>query len=264
MTANDATTLVCPNCASTNTAIGGSGSAICTDCAHLWDPGDVEYPPTPIYVPPVQATVEEVFGPENVVEPFHVEARDGFPLTPATMADAERVGTLGDELDQLVGGIATLEGGQTAEVIAFSIHDSVLVKLATGDLEEVPLADVVRIMPPVVIPDPVIIPDEVGGMPADMQLALTLAQVIIRAGCESVTGTGASVTPGVPPVGYLPADEALHTVVERAAGLAVGMLIEAFELDVDAILRFVGAVDESAEVATETTEVEDESSTSDE
>lgn len=286
MTTNDATTLVCPNCASTNTAIGGSGSAICTDCAHLWNPNDVQYPPTPIYVPPLQATVEEVFG--TPADDDNEPKWERYPPTSEGLAQYRRDGnSIADahwfqlhkatpvEVDPdaynyetekalLVGGVATLEGGQVATVVAFTGSETVIVALSTGDLQEVPMSDVERIMPPIVIPDPVVIPDDVDAMPADMQLALTLAQVIIRAGCESVTGTGASVTPGVPPVGYLPADEALHSVVERAAGLAVGMLIEAFGLDVDAILRFVGAVDESAEVATETTEVEDESSTSDE
>lgn len=239
MTATEQTPLVCPKCSGTNTAIGGSGSAICTDCAHLWNPADPVIPPTPTPQPFGLAPVHEVFGPDAYT------GRDVEAFDPA---DA-------------VGGIATLEGGQTAEVVSFTPYDHLIVRLSTGDLERVPIGDVLRIMPPVVIPEPVAIPANENELAPDLQLAISLARVIIRAGCESVNGTGEQITPGVPPTGYLPADTELHEVVERAAGLAVGMLLEVLEADIDAVLTWVGAVDDHTEVATETTEDASDTST---
>lgn len=233
MTATDVPALVCPVCGNTNIAIGGSGNAICTDCTHMWNPAD----------------------PQPVPPAFDIEVPGAMAITPATLADADRVGALEDELAQLEGGVATLEGGQTATVVTFKWPESVVVELGNGDLQIVPLDAVQRIMPPIVIPDPVDVPDTVDALPADLQLALELARTIIRAGAESVEGSGANVTPGMPPIGYLPADPELLPVIERAAGIAVGMLIERFELDVDEILVYAGAVREQDQVATETTEV---------
>lgn len=240
MTATDAQPLVCPTCGSTQTAIGGSGNAICTECTHMWNPAD----PAPITTSLATAAAHDDW--------------DGLTLLQA----AGNPETAADILSELEGGIATLEGGQVATVVTFKWPDSVVVELSTGDLQIVPLADVQRIMPPVVVPEPVDVPDTVDAMPPDMQLAFELAKVIVRAGAESVEGTGANVTPGMPPVGYLPADPELLPVIERAAGLAVGMLIEAFELDVDEILVFAGAVATETETATETTEVASESDAS--
>lgn len=228
MTATDAAPLACPYCASTNTTIGGSGSAMCLDCATMWDPADAD---------PVNA-------------PREVSIIDG-QLVAGVEALTTELRGLAEELEgDMVGGVATLEGGQTGEVVAFAPDGDVIVKVASGDLLHVAIGDVERIMPPVVIPEPVAMPDTIAAAPPDMVLALTLAQTIIRAGCESVNGSGENVTPGVPPVGYLPTEPELHAVVERAAGLAVGMLIEVFELDVEAILEWVGAVSESDDEAT--------------
>lgn len=232
MTATDAGPLVCPNCQGTNTAIGGSGSAICTDCAHLWNPNDAQPKPIAPLAPFGLPPVEEVFG-----------------RLPADIAAVER-----EHHEDYIGGIATLEGGQTGEVVAFRGMEAIIVRLDSGDLVEVPLTDVERIMPPVVIPEPAVQPDTVDELAPDLQLAMQLAQVIIRAGCEAVNGTGSDITPGVPPTGYLPPDIELISVIETAAGLAIGMLLEVLEADIDKVLVWVGAVDDETEVATETTE----------
>lgn len=235
-----ATPSACPNCASRNTTIGGSGAAMCLDCATMWDPADAPAPSV------LAAAIDPTVDLERDLEALQAEV------------DADAAQLLAD----LVGNVATLEGGQTGEVVAFDPNDDVIVRLDSGDLVHVPLGDVTAMRAPVVIPDPVATPDDVDSAPPDMLLALTLAQTIIRAGCESVHGSGEHVTPGVPPVGYLPADPELHAVVERSAGLAVGMLIEMFELDVDQILEWVGAVSDEEIQGDPTTEVASEQHTS--
>lgn len=241
MTVAEPTPIVCPQCGGTNTGIGASGSAICRDCAHLWNPDDPHAPAAPVVAPFAMAPADEVF------------LVDDIPIAdvPPEMQES------------MVGGGAVLEGGQVATVVSFTEHDTVVVRLSTGDLEEVPLADVERIMPPVIVPEPAVIPDDVEGFAPDVTLAVTLAKLIVRAGVESVNGTGEDVTPGMPPVGYLPADPELHEVVERAAGLAVAMLVDLFALDVDTILVAVGATTETPDQGDPQTEVTNESDTSD-
>lgn len=238
MTAVDTTKPTCPNCGSGETAIGGSGNAICTACLHMWMPGQSPEPPTTGHVDPPAASP------------------DGL----AAIAAAGDPETLADVLDGLTGGVATLEGGQLATVVAWKWPEVVIVELGTGDLQAVDLGNVERILPPVLDVTPVDVPETVDDMPPEIRAALELAKIIIRAGAESVEGTGANVTPGMPPTGYLPSERDMFPVIERAAGLAVGILIEQFELDVDEILTFVGAVEEAPEVATETTEEPDDTS----
>jgi hypothetical protein len=235
MTATDPAPIACPNCASTQTTIMGSGAAICTDCATTWDPADA----------PAPSVLAAAIAADHEFE-AEVEA-----LTEQVNADA------GLLLADLVGNMATLEGGQTGEVVAFDPNDDVIVRLDSGDLVHVPLADVIAMREPVAIPEPIALPDDPAELPADVRLSIELAQTIIRAGCESVNGTGEHVTPGVPPIGYLPGAPELHQVIERAAGLAVGMLIEMFELDVDVILEWVGATSEEATQGDPTTEETD-------
>lgn len=221
----------------------------------MWDPANPSDAVAPRIEPFAMAPVEEVYGKTspNVGRNADVLVETAETLDRARSDDDPD--TYADRFDTLIGGIATLEGGQVTEVVSFTTHDSVIVRLSTGDLEDVDLNDVQAIVPPVVVPDPAVLPETVDGLAPDAQLSLTLARLIIRAGCESVNGTGADVTPGVPPVGYLPVEPDLHNVIERAAGLAVGMLIEVFELDVDAILEWVGAVHDETDQGDQTTEV---------
>lgn len=235
---------------------------MCLDCGSMWDPAESQLSPPPVIEPFGMAPVDEVYGELARLAAADAPDSDNIADVSAWLHASGNHDTYEERIESMVGGSATLDGGQVAEVVSFTSSETVIVRTVSGDLAEVPIGDVLRIMPPVVIPEPVAVPDTIDAAPPDMLLALTLAQTIIRAGCESVHGSGEHVTPGVPPVGYLPAEPELHAVVERSAGLAVGMLIEMFELDVDAILEWVGAVSESDDSGNPTTEVASEQLTS--
>jgi len=258
----DPSPLVCPSCHSDNTNIGASGSAICRDCAYLWDPDNPALPPTPVLPPFQLPPVDEVFSPALNDVTFGGPASEATDDVVAWLDGAGNPDTYEERVASLMGGGAVLEGGQVATLVAWTDNATVIVRLGNNDLEEVQLSDVQRIMPPVIIPEPAAIPDEPDGFAADMLLAIELAKVIVRAGCEAVTGTGTDVLPGLPPTGYLPSDPDLHPVIERAAGLAVGMLVEQFKLDVDAILEWVGAVSEEVTEGDQQAEVTDAQQTS--
>lgn len=249
-------TLLCPKCGSGNTTLGGSGNGMCADCSHYWDPSDpatvVDLAPQPFAMAPT----EEVY-PESVA---HLMAGDMVESARADLSaqapPVEPDGSWRDAMTDYIGGTAVLEGGQVAVVISFTESDEVVVRLSNDDIELVPFDNVQRIMLPPEPVEQVAIPDDSEGLPADIALSLKLAALIVRAGVESVNGTGENVTPGFPPIGYLPVEPELHEVIERAAGLAVALLIEHFEMDTDEILQAVGATSEASEEATTTTEDE--------
>jgi hypothetical protein len=191
-------------------------------CGHMWDPADRSKPF--VLAPPAfaMAPVDEVFGAPGI-------RPDDIPL---------------DDLVAHVGGEIVLEGGQRGYVTEIVDDDHIEVQLPDDRVEVVNLSDVTAMhLPPraVEIPDD---DDATLALAPDLQVALQLAQLIIRAGCESVNGTGETIAPGIPPVGYLPADPDLFPVVERAAGLAVAMILELLDADVDAVLLAVGATSE--------------------
>lgn len=237
MTVTDTTTPRCPKCLSGNTMVGAAGVGRCFDCTHEWDPA-TEVAPEPLAVEPfAMAPIEDVYGPDDAVTDW-----DGI-----------------HDPDALIGGTARLEGGQVATVNAFPDADHVHVTLNDGRDEIVPMSDVERITPRAsaavveaaddahdAVGNVIDVPDLSVVSPAvetlddyddQVQMTVTLAQLIVMAGVSSVEGSGADVYPVAPPQGFLPDDPALMPVIEQAAAMAVGMLIVNLHLDVDAIVH---------------------------
>lgn len=203
-----------------DTAIGASGNGLCFACSHTWDPS-VPQPEPPARVEPT---------PANVVEE-HPEPFGG--------VKDDRTGV---ELHELIGGTATLEGGQVATVISFTEDDRVIVRLRNDDLQDVSLADVERIVPPLPPVVEVAVEIDENDPPPGIAAVLHLAKLIVKAGIASVRNEGGQAVPAVPPVDWLPKDRAMFPVVEQACAVAVGMLITTFELDPADLLGMIGDV----------------------
>lgn len=120
--------MICPQCRTPNTMITADGTALCFECRFEWNPNELVAGPSPIIQPFAMATVEEVFGPPPGVE-----------LEPAPF-----------EIDDLLGQVATLEGGQQALIIGTDGFGPLTVVTATGHELTVPLSDVVAVVP---VPD---------------------------------------------------------------------------------------------------------------
>lgn len=225
MSSTDVPTLVCPKCGATSTTIMGSGNAACMACAYMWDPSDPAVPfvlaPAPFGMAPVDEVFDTSSHPANV---------------PANL-----------DLADHVGGRVVLEGGQEGFVLGVVDPETIEVILPDDRVEHVPLDVVVSMFPPPPVAPAPTSEDELGKLAPDLHLALDMARIIIRAGCESVHGTGETITPGLPPSGYLIDDPDVFPVVEQAAALAVGIILELLDADIDAVLLAVGAVGETAE-----------------
>ena len=255
MTAPGPTTLQCPKCYEQHVMIGASGAAICPDCAHTWNPDNPLEAATPRPAPFGLPTTDEVFGTlENGTTPSleqHLTVDDGLAYIEAT-TDPE---TFADRQSEFVGGAVVLEGGQVATLVAWTYDDGVVVRLATNDLEKVHLNDVQRIMPPIPDVEPVQLPETEDELTPDLALALRLARVIVGAGCESLYRRDRLGVAELPPTGFLPTEPELLPVIEQACGLAVAMLVEAFELNPDDVIAWADIEAPEVQEATETTEV---------
>lgn len=212
--------------------LGAAGVGRCFDCSHEWDPTA----PAPEPVPSLAQEATDDFAAELV------------ELIASTEAEATAL------LDELIGGTARLEGGQVAQVVSFPSTETVELLLNDGRTEVVNLSDVDRITPrsDVVIEAPPI--ETVEDYAPEVQMSLTLAELILKAGIASVDMVDGVPQPGLPPVGYLPEEPDLIPVIEQAAALAVGMLIVNLSLDPALILAAIGDPQDPQE-ATDTPEV---------
>lgn len=232
VSAPGASALRCPNCGSEHVSIGASGNAICPDCGHLWLPTDAP-------IPEVLAPVPDVLTSDDGLA--YVEAAGN----PETYADRQA---------ELIGGAVLLEGGQLTELVAWTDDEGVVVRLGNNDLEKVALADVERIMPPIPEVEPVQLPETEDELSPDLALALKLARVIVGAGAESLYRRDRAQIAELPPTGFLPTEPELLPVIEQACGLAMAMLIEAFELDADDVIAWADIESETTDVAATDTE----------
>lgn len=240
MTAPGPTVLQCPHCYETHASIGASGNAICPDCGHLWDPSDPLQQATPRPTPFGLPTADEVFGaPENGTE----------APTGDTCADSDLGQQLGEargaplpafDPAEWVGGVAILEGGQHATIVSFADNETLIVRLANNDLEQVKLADTTSMLPPIPDVEPATLPESEDELTPDLALALRLARVIVAAGAESLYRRNVEGIAELPPTGFLPTEPELLPVIEQAVGMAMAMLIEAFELDPADVIAFAG------------------------
>ncbi len=227
------------------------------------------------------APTDDVFGPSSTADAIRQQVLDTAAavgldgdkllaeadalaeLTPDDgLAYVEAVGnsdTYAERRAEFVGGAVVLEGGQVAELVAWTDSDGVVVRLSNDDLEEVKLSDVERMMPPIEEVEPVALPESEADMAPDLALALQLARVIVGAGAESLYRRDRLGVAELPPTGFLPTEPELLPVIERACGLAMAMLIEAFELDADDVIAWADIERGSDEEAAPTTEgIEDE------
>lgn len=206
--------------------VGASGMGLCFECSNQWDPTGAQA----IVVDPAN---EEVLRTHNGL------------LWARNAGDPE---TFTERMESLEGGTAILEGGQVGTVVTFKGSTHVVVELSTGDIEVVPVEHVERVTPP---PPPVVevpVSEADPNAAADIEMTMLLASIIVKAGIASVTGSGDDVTPGVPPSEFLPTDPELMPVIERAACVAIGMMITTFKLDPDVMLAALeGPEDVSAE-----------------
>lgn len=240
MTAPHPSGLVCPQCGGVDTSVGGSGNGMCFECAYTWDPA-VEHGTARDAVAPFgMAPVEEVFGDRPPRRPVDLDTGKVWPEGMGDAMLAEDVDTYNDRLAELVGGVATLEGGQTAIVVTFTDDERVVVTLATGDTEVVPLSDVERIVPPA---PPAVEPVEVeveAEPPVEMQAMMLMASKILEAGVKASYALTQSETLIDVPTGYLPEEPALWSIVEQACVVAIGMLIDATDMDAEAVALWFG------------------------
>jgi hypothetical protein len=277
VTATDQQPQACPQCGNRNTTVGASGNAMCLDCAHMWDPKNAAANVVPLLAPFAMAPVEQVYDPlddpivagfipgsdtwgtaeEVARHPSNVPARavdDQFAAELEAFT-AEQRDSARMSLDAHVGGRVVLEGGQEGFIIYVVEGDRIVVQLPDDREELVALEDVVSMFLPPATPDIPDSPDALDALAPDLRAALELARLIIRAGVESVNGTGETITPGLPPSGYLDVPYEMFPVVEQAAALAVAMILELVDADVDAVLLAVGAVREASDEGDPQTEV---------
>lgn len=117
--------MICPACRSENTMTTSDGGALCFECRNEWDPTQLVAGPAPVIAPFAMASVEEVFGPPPGVE-----------LDPPPF-----------EMDDLLGQIATLEGGQQMLITETDGFGPITGVTPSGDTLHVPLSDVVSVVP---------------------------------------------------------------------------------------------------------------------
>lgn len=165
----------------------------------------------------------------NDEQPTAVERLLAHTVDPETYADYQA---------EMVGGIATLEGGQIAQVVTFTDDDRVVVTLATGDTEVVDLSDVVRIVPPAPEPEPEPEPEVDDAPDVELQAAMVMAANIIDAGVKAAYTIEHPDSLVDVPTNFLPDDPAMWEVVEKACAVAIGMLIDATDDTPETIAAF--------------------------
>lgn len=217
MTATEPTPLVCPQCGSVNTSVGGSGSGMCFECAHMWDPASVVALPRVPIEPFQMLPVEEVFGPPMQDAGSTPAPTDVVPVQSSPDPTAPADVPLPADFPPSWEGLRLFrEAGGT---ISDEHWWSEIMGGPADNLDPVP--------PPA--PEP---PPEVGAV-------MMIAAEILAAG---VTAAYTMETPGAvltPATGYLPDDPDLLPIIEQACAVAIGMLLEEFEIDaLDAAERY--------------------------
>lgn len=286
MTATDPAPLLCPTCRSHDTMVGVGGNGLCFACSHTWDPTRVVAGPAPAVQAapePTDDDVQDPYAESNAAMVDAVESKLADELEQFTAGiDAEIAGRMAE----MVGGVATLEGGQVGTVTYVYAEDqTVQVELGDGRFEIVPWSDLVRITPkiePAALAPAGLVDELAGGgdTPATVEppvgaatdepplaaLVLTgeLAALIVKAAVASPDTYQADGFKAYPPAGFLPATRDLFPVVEQAAVTAVRGLIAVFELDPDVILTAIyGEAYEPTQGDQTTTEVTGEPSSPD-
>lgn len=173
------------------------------------------------------------------------------------LADAEMVAEIENIIDEsnasademlaaMLGGVATLEGGQIGVVLGFPDDDHVTIELRNGEIVNVDYGDVESIVmaerSPVAAS--VDVDDDTAG--AIAQADMTIAGLILKAGVATVRGVGDTAELGTPPEGYLPADADMFPIVERGAATAAALLIMVCQVDTDALLARIATWEANA------------------
>lgn len=244
------------------------GNALCFACRHEWNPAQVVAIPRPTVEPAPTATVDrppgkllpddehwrdataetvaDVLGPPAGYIPDELaRARETIDELDAAAADvdADDAQAL---LDSMIGGTATLEGGQYARVIDFPDEDHVLVELSGGEQVTVELGDVDRIMPPAPAADP-----ELDAAAEAWKVALaagvsTMTMLMLKAAVAAVDVDDDGARLGNIPEGFLPSDAEMFPIIETAVVHALASLIITYGIDPAAILASVDAYEASA------------------
>lgn len=241
MTATVPVPLVCPACRSTSTMVGVEGNGLCFDCRHTWNPAEVTALPLET-VPPAVPVIDEIAAEEVWDEdPVTGDMRQMDPTT------LEWLDKQPHDAPDLYAFDPTWEGLEAYRAVGGAIRDETWWEVRMG----APATDV----------DPV--PSMLDGIADTVQVTVMLAELIVKAGISSVTGSGEDVVPGVPPTNYLPDDPTLHHVIEAAAAMAVGMIITTLHLDVDLILAGLGGITYEETEGDQQTEDSNDASSSD-
>lgn len=239
MTVPVPSSLICPECGDGDTMHTADGGALCFACRHEWNPAEVVAIPLDRLGVTAVLTVADVLGPPAGIDDLIID-------TP-TVDDAHVWGT-DDEadddtaqarMDALVGGTATLEGGQYARVIAFPDADHVIVELAGGEQVTVNFADVDRIMPPTPARQLDVDPEDVAVAQAVADGVTNIAGLLIKAAVASIVGEGDTAQIVNGPEGFLPAEPEMFPIVEQAAVHACATLIVMSGLDPAALVAAV-------------------------
>lgn len=261
MTATEPANPVCPECGNRNTMVLSDGMARCFDDQHEWNPAEVSALPrstSPRVAPLPAADVQTVArepeagaGGVPAAEPRDESQHDvPEPSAPASFTQ-----------DEMIGGTARLEGGQTALVLSFPDDDHVVVRLNDGRDETVSLSDVERITPRAPV-EVIEVADaahaEVAEWIGDVE---ALSNLMLKAGVATVYETPEALVVGEPPRDWLPRDQSSNALVEAAVAVSIARLIVAYELDCDDILEGTGGTPPADEGATEAQEVTSEPST---
>lgn len=261
MTATAPDALTCPNCKSINTMRTADGNALCFDCRTEWDPATITTLPAPVTQPVAEwgaklmeennakitenvetfegLTVDNVLGAPIEVLPADAKAADA--------ALAEELEALADQvnadanamLDSLIGGTATLEGGQGGIVVAFVDDETLAVQLADGRVEHVNYADVESIVAAPTAATALTVDVDDATAAAIASADLSIAALILKAGIATLKVVDGAQQVGTPPEGFLDPDPEMFPIIERGAATAAAMLILVCGVDVDALLRTI-------------------------
>lgn len=204
MTATDASPLVCPNCGHTNTAVAGSGSGMCFDCAHMWDPATVVGVPAPtVDAPaPLIGDVVPIGTPGSVgpLEPFGMASVEDVFDAPAPPKDPPNP----TDYPPTWAGLADFrhDGGSMR-------NETWWEEIMGGPLDGLHPAD-----------------EAVTEPPAEVAAVLVIAGQIIAAGIEAAWTMENPSATLVARTGYLPDDPDLLPIIEQACAVALGMVID--------------------------------------
>lgn len=139
--------MICPQCNTENTMTLSNGLGFCFECHFEWNPSELKALP-PLKVEPfAMPTVEEVFGP-----PLGTPERDAYDAARESAAAATAPADApapdaGFEMIQLVGQLATLEGGQEVLITGVPDDDHIEAVTASGDTITVGFTDVEKVTP---------------------------------------------------------------------------------------------------------------------